>query len=394
MKKIFLFPALFMLSAGIFISCEKEYSCEGCRNGNNPPQVTETNIDVYVAGCEWEGDLTSGAKAVAKYWKNGQAVSLTNGTNNARGTAIAVVGSNVYVAGDEDYGGNGRVLKYWKNGVAVPLTDGSKRGAFAMSIAVSGSDVYVAGMENDGDAYYIYATDDRGNVIDSSLNYHSVAKYWKNGQEIRLTNGENNANANSIVIDGNDVYVAGSESVGSLSFGFAPFVAKYWKNGQEVSLTNGTTIAHAESIAIVGSDVYVAGSEMERDIFDIFRLAKHVAKYWKNGQEILLTDGENNAGAHSIAVVGSDVYVAGNEWNNFQCFAIYWKNSVAVPLSNLYSVAYSITIAGNDVYVAGEDDIVGSPQKCRGTYWKNGVVVPLTNGAKNSSALSIVVVQR
>ena len=393
MKKIFLLPALFILAAGIFISCEKEYSCEGNINCNESPQVNETNIDVYVAGAEWKGDMTNGSISVAKYWKNGQAVSLTNGTNNAAARSIAVSGNNVYVAGDEYNGGDGRVVKYWKNGVTFPLTDGSKRG-YAQSIAVSGNDVYVAGEEEDGNAYYIYATDDRGNVIDSSLKHHTVAKYWKNGQEIRLTDGTNNAAARSIVIVGRDVYVAGSESVGSLSFGWAPFVAKYWKNGQEVRLTNGTTIAHAESIAIVGSDVYVAGSEMERNIFDIFRTAKHVAKYWKNGQEILLTDGENNAGANSIAVVGSDVYVAGNESNDFQCFAKYWKNGVAVPLGNLYSVAYSITIVGNTVYVAGEDGIAASPQRSIAKYWKNGVAVPLTNAPINGGAYSIVVVQR
>jgi len=42
-----------------------------------------------------------------------------------------------------------------------------------------------------------------------------------------------------------DVYVAGYEDNGSVS------VAKYWKNGHAVSLTDGTKNAHAESIVVV-----------------------------------------------------------------------------------------------------------------------------------------------
>ena len=38
MKKIFFaFLVLSILLAGIFISCEKEESCEGCRENNKPP---------------------------------------------------------------------------------------------------------------------------------------------------------------------------------------------------------------------------------------------------------------------------------------------------------------------------------------------------------------------
>src|SRR5678815_5248637 len=37
MKKILLLPALFILAAGIFISCKKETSCEGCKENNKPP---------------------------------------------------------------------------------------------------------------------------------------------------------------------------------------------------------------------------------------------------------------------------------------------------------------------------------------------------------------------
>lgn len=98
------------------------------------------------------------------------------------------------------------------------LTDGST-GAEANSIAVSGTDVYVAGTQWDGnsiqysDGYTVY-------------HHNPIAKYWKNGKPVNLTDGSKWAEARSIVVSGTDVYVAGFE--GS--------IAKYWKNGSPSSL--------------------------------------------------------------------------------------------------------------------------------------------------------------
>jgi len=70
---------------------------------------------------------------VAKYWRNGTPVVLTNGTRDAVAYAIAVCGSNVYVSGAEA-DGQGWVAKIWKNGVATALTDGTQDAA-ALSVA-------------------------------------------------------------------------------------------------------------------------------------------------------------------------------------------------------------------------------------------------------------------
>ena len=88
-----------------------------------------------------------------------------------------------------------------------------------------------------------------------------------------------------------DVYVAGKEYNGSIA------VAKYWKNGQPIVLGDGVNWSTANSIAVVDNDVYVAGTEVHG--------STQVAKYWKNGQGTSLTDGSRTAGATSIAVMGS-----------------------------------------------------------------------------------------
>ena len=71
-----------------------------------------------------------------------------------------------------------------------------------------------------------------------------VAKVWKNGVATALTNGSNDAEANSVFVFGTDVYVTGEE------FNGTKYVAKIWKNGVATSLTNGANDAYAFSIFV------------------------------------------------------------------------------------------------------------------------------------------------
>lgn len=315
----------------------------------SPP--TEADRDIYVAGYETNGSNIG----VAKYWKNGVAVPLTDGTKDAGASSITVVGSDVYVAGSETNRSNIQVAKYWKNGVAILLTDGTKN-ANAWSIAVVGSDVYVAGYEANG-----------GGV-----------KYWKNGIAVILSNEA--GVTSDIAIVGSDVYVSG----------FVGKFAKYWKNGQEFVLNDGAKWAVANSIAVAGSDVYVAGNETDGGIY--------VVKYWKNGTAVSLKQGDN-ADATSIAVVGGNVYVAGYDDFRSTDMGKYWKNGQEFALSdpNNSAFAMDIAVAGSDVYVAGSEsgwDWDGNHWKASvAKYWKNGQAISLTDGTKNAWAAGIAVMQ-
>lgn len=137
-------------------------------------QTNTSPVDIYVAGYEWKDSRVR----VAKYWKNGQAIALSDGTSEAATVGIAVVGSDVYVSGQEINRNNGiNVVKYWKNGQAIAVSDGITgiTNTYGGPIAVVDGDVYMAGLEGSG--------------FVNGLATVVVIKYWKNGQTIPLPGG-------------------------------------------------------------------------------------------------------------------------------------------------------------------------------------------------------------
>ena len=366
------------------------YSCQKERP-NEPDQPEQ--VDVYVAGFVSDDanyhypDINpyGNSNDHPTYWKNGRPVQLDYGDflpdgNNKSGRAlsIAVSGNIVYVTGygtwTNDVVWHLPYGMFWKN--SIPLDPDSMNiwGTREVnSLAVSNNDTYTVG----------WGQSDR-------------ATYWKNENQIELTppyssTGLNiSATATSIAVSGNDVYVSGAqrEQLSPVG-GFSNVTAEYWKNGDAVNLSDGAIDTYTTSIAVSGNYVYVAGSDKNG-----------IAKYWNNGNLVNLTDGSTAAEANSIAVSGTDVYVAGTQWdgNSIQYnnginytrnpIAKYWKNGIPVNLTDgsKWAEARSIVISGNDVYVAGFEDAVAK-------YWKNGNPVILGDASKNSEAYSIFLVK-
>jgi hypothetical protein len=245
--------------------------------------ITVSGHDVYVAGTE----MNAGHTFIAKYWKNGSPVVLGIAETSSSAYAIALSGGDVYVAGVQEQPAGIPNPVYWKNGVLHRLQTNMSGGAIANSLALSGSDLYIGGWASNGQ--------------------HNVALYWKNGNPVILSDGSSNAGVMSIAIYNGDVYACGFVSIGNTS------AAVYWKNGQITAL-DGTT---ANGITLVNGNVYLAG----QNIAD--------ARYWKNDTGYPL-DGTIVVG---VASAGNDIYFAGDESNGQQSVAKYWKNGVPVVLT-------------------------------------------------------------
>ncbi|MCM4167550.1 hypothetical protein KCTC52924_00951 [Arenibacter antarcticus] len=229
--------------------------------------IAVSDDNVYLSGFQ----LDSKGRRLATYWKNGQAIALTDANSplSSQASSIFVSGEDVHIAGVEQGNQGLQRAMYWKNGNAILLNPGGGMSS-VLNMFVSGEDVYIAGSE-------INAQDDQ------------VGTYWKKNQHTISSKSLGATELTSVFISGTDIYVGGYEIVNGKA------AAKYWKNGQAVTLTDGSTNAVVMALFVLGADVYVAGYEANAN--DV-----PVAKYWKNGVAVDLTDGNHEGAAYDIVV--------------------------------------------------------------------------------------------
>ena len=194
----------------------------------NTTQTVPTDGEPYVIAVDgsnvyFAGSYNNGGTTEACYWKDGTLIPLPQPSSitYSYATAIAIVGSDVHIAGIYNDGTD--IPCYWVNGTTP--TDLSTVGTMdATAIAVVGSDVYVAGN-------------------DQTTGLSSIACYWKNGTKTNLSTVLSEALA--IAVDGSDVYIVGRYWVGSGS----GTIACYWKNGTKTDLSDDN--ARATGIALM-----------------------------------------------------------------------------------------------------------------------------------------------
>jgi hypothetical protein len=196
-------------------------------------------------------------------WKNGILFPIQgegSSTNSISAiNAIAINGSDVYLAGYLATGGDNCAAAYWKNGIVTKLTS-STSVAVANAIAVNGTDIYVVGY-----------------VVDN--NNRSVATCWKNG--VATTLDSPYSQASTVIYNGSDMYITGYDSNGAI----------YWKNGVATSLAAPGGASIVSTVAFKGNDIYVAGYNSNGAI------------YWKNGISVQLAKCSNINYITGVAIV-------------------------------------------------------------------------------------------
>ena len=262
--------------------------------------------------------------------------------------SVFISGNDVYAVGSLCTDGSSLtdVPTLWINGVAQTI---GNMGNFnrATSVFVEKNDIYIAISEKDSipnnqdedeDDYIDLGFEDidiSGSDETPELNYDPKAILWKNGVRQLMWNGV----AECVYVSDKDVYVVGEMDQ-------APVL---WNNGNlQVLASNGSAL----SVIVHGDDVYVAGY-----LGSIFN---GEAVLWKNGEMSYLGKGL----ARSVYIANNgDVYVAGTiNMNN----AALWKNGVLIWSEQTYvSDAYSMTITdngkiiiGGNAYISGWDAVV------------------------------------
>jgi len=344
-----------------------------------------SNTTIYIAGFAIStASSASNVVNLAELWQltsgsptaTATALSMPPGMTSSQANAIAVSGSDVYVAGTAS-NSTSQTAIYWLNGAATVLPSGMTNSQ-ANTIAVSVGNVYVAGFE--------YNSAGSGNAV-----------LWVNGSATTLSppSGMANSYAAAIAVSGSNVYVVGTAWNNSNDN-----TAVYWLNGRATTLAMPSGLSgsyYADGIEVSGGDVYVSGYTNPNAGTD-------TAIFWvNNGSATTLpippNDSAGNYGAGGITVSGSDVYVAGSgtSGTTSDTTAAYWVNgaptTLPMPSNTTYapggnSSAGGIAVSGSDVYSVGSVGISNA------AYWVNSgaaTLLPMPSGTYESWASAIAV---
>jgi hypothetical protein len=264
-----------LLLITIFTSCSKDDA-----NNNTQSKPAE---NVYVAGTEY--NIPTG-KYIAKYWKNGKAVNLTDGTKESFPVDIKVVNNDVYVLG---YEAPDNV--YWKNGVKTILTPISNpENELLEKMFIDNNNIYFFGrlknkyvyLKNNDPAVELFTEQlpsqviyfvENGNVyvvVTGKINNIVGTRLYKNNSLVRDYVEPNRIN--SIYVKNDIVYACGYTSLPN-----NVYKSTYWKDGVATALPaeNRNSIA-AKIFVSDANDVYVSGEVMQSGNNLPYRC------YWKN----------------------------------------------------------------------------------------------------------------
>lgn len=346
------------------------------------PSVVPENAEFV--GFEFESD----APAVASVDADGVVTAVAKGTANvtvhAGGKSAACEVTvrekeqTVYAAGYTD----GLMISYWwLNGKMNALSTSSQSTrAHAIHVSQSG-DVYIG-----------------GEYTEDSMNGYLAATLWKNGTPTLLTDTARPTDAAVYAIDtdGADVWAAGFFRHPKSEAGpFQRDIATLWKNGREIRLTDGSNYAKAWDVHVAAGKVYAVGEATNADGFAVATMwvNGNTSDDWSGATATNLSDGTGHAYAEAMCIDGTDIYIVGNgsRGNDQKHYAAYWQNGAMSYLSDLESYAVSVSVSGGHVYVAGWEYVMLDGRPCAvATLWVDGTPQHLTAEKKSSQARCVV----
>lgn len=310
----------------------------------------------------------------AFYYLNGVQKLLCLESHPSAAYDIDVKDGTVYCGGYLTSTDSGKkIATLWKDGNAISITDGTNN-AILTDFQIKGNNIYCVGLEEDGDTYK------KHNISYSDyecINYDR-AKLWivNNGKVVKtlsLTKGKGDARANSVYVDDDDlVHIVGYDHkrkyVGDED---SRKDSRYWiveGNTGVLIKTEALFVKNGSGTAVWGSDdVVMAGGYIDDDVTST---GGWDAIYWKDGlgrnlssdYETVIEDG---------CMIGDDWYMCGYSRD---VNALYYKNGQMIFLSEgkngFSSKAYSMTSANDDIYVCG----ISSGNN---GYWKNARFIHL-----------------
>jgi len=195
---------------------------------------------------------------------------------------------DVYVSGRE----NSKAC-YWKNTIKTDLINGDNINT--IDIKVENNDVYVTGS--------LMAT----TTLNKEIHY-----FWKNNirtdvkQYLNIPNNVQNNITCFSVING-DIYFAGYVENPNATSGVDKYELCYWKNGSKTIIYKSNYSPFAESILVDGSDVYVSAVRRDNNQNTEYGYFKNTAFYSLNVGYIYNLV-KNSNGIHLLYQIGLKYY--------------------------------------------------------------------------------------
>ncbi|MBQ8760774.1 MAG: T9SS type A sorting domain-containing protein [Bacteroidales bacterium] len=302
--------------------------------------VKAQNPDVYVGGI---------LNIQAAIWEN----EVPRTIDGSEVNTIVTVGEDFYIAGlDKDYS-----PVVWKNDeLLYSLNEGDYNyfGRSVSSMIVHEGDVYVTTID----------------LISSGF----IGRLWVNG--VVVEGYEDAIELYAVVIDGDDIYVAGRTNE----------LAVIWKNAEPLYTYDSPYTGLFADVKVVDGDVYYVGGDFgggagknatiksKDDVIVNQDNNRNSINVWKNG-EVIYTLANEVYGA-KIVVSDGNVYACGQIPNGGVYKAVVWINGEMNIITDVWSGAHGLCVYNNDLYVTG---FMGNDPELDAFIWKNGELSTLTS---------------